>query len=56
MSPYPLKFVAPSTHVFLLKNFRVVMLESKLMARNFQATSSDEGHDLYILAGHEASY
>lgn len=32
------------------------MLESKLMARNAQATSSDEGHDLYILAGHEASY
>lgn len=32
------------------------MLESKLVAKDAQALNSEEGHDLYILAGHEASY
>lgn len=34
--------------------FRVVMLESNLLRTG--TLTSDEGHDLYILAGHEASY
>lgn len=54
MSVYP-NFLL-NKNLQIQKNFRVVMLESKLMARNAQATSSEEGHDLYILAGHEASY
>uniref|UniRef100_A0A336MSM1 Mitogen-activated protein kinase kinase kinase kinase n=1 Tax=Culicoides sonorensis TaxID=179676 RepID=A0A336MSM1_CULSO len=40
----------------LLGSDKVVMLESKLVSKNAQATSADDGHDLYILAGHEASY
>lgn len=34
--------------------FRVVMLESSLLRSG--TLTNEEGHDLYILAGHEASY
>lgn len=34
--------------------WRVVMLESNLIRTG--TLTNDEGHDLYILAGHEASY
>lgn len=35
--------------------YRVVVLESHLL-RTATLTSAEECHDLYILAGHEASY
>ncbi|CAG9856132.1 unnamed protein product [Phyllotreta striolata] len=38
----------------LLGSDKVVMLESNLLRSG--TLSADEGHDLYILAGHEASY
>ncbi|KAG7295161.1 hypothetical protein JYU34_022130 [Plutella xylostella] len=38
----------------LLGADKVVVLESRLVQNN--AISSDDGNDLYILAGHEASY
>lgn len=38
----------------LLLFSRVVALESQLLRTG--SLGSEEGHDLYILAGHEASY
>lgn len=48
--------IVPITiYCFLLFSFcRVVMLESNLLRTG--TLTNDEGHDLYILAGHEASY
>lgn len=37
-----------------LHDYRVVMLESNLLRTG--TLTNEEGHDLYILAGHEASY
>ncbi|XP_045462706.1 mitogen-activated protein kinase kinase kinase kinase 3 isoform X2 [Harmonia axyridis] len=44
----------PSRSYRLLGSDKVVMLESNLIRGN--TLTVDEGHDLYILAGHEASY
>jgi hypothetical protein len=41
-------------YVFSLLFCRVVMLESNLIRTG--TLTNEEGHDLYILAGHEASY
>lgn len=35
---------------------RIVMLQSRIMRSDPMEGSSEEGHDLYIVAGHEASY
>lgn len=41
-------------HFFHFISCRVVALESQLVRTG--SLGSEEGHDLYILAGHEASY
>lgn len=47
--------MAPHTHLINELIFpRVVALESQLLRTG--SLGSEEGHDLYILAGHEASY
>ncbi|XP_058838861.1 mitogen-activated protein kinase kinase kinase kinase 3 isoform X1 [Topomyia yanbarensis] len=35
---------------------RIVMLQSRIMRADPMEGSSEEGHDLYVVAGHEASY
>ncbi|XP_055625369.1 mitogen-activated protein kinase kinase kinase kinase 5 isoform X2 [Toxorhynchites rutilus septentrionalis] len=35
---------------------RIVMLQSRIMRAESMEGSSEEGHDLYVVAGHEASY
>ncbi|XP_053684534.1 mitogen-activated protein kinase kinase kinase kinase 3 isoform X1 [Sabethes cyaneus] len=35
---------------------RIVMLQSRIMRSETMESSSEEGHDLYVVAGHEASY
>lgn len=44
----------PLTIVIGLFNYRVVALESHLVRTG--SLTQDDGHDLHILAGHEASY
>ncbi|KAL9692345.1 hypothetical protein quinque_015857, partial [Culex quinquefasciatus] len=35
---------------------RVVMLQSRILRSEPVEGPSEEGHDLYVVAGHEASY
>jgi hypothetical protein len=51
--------ITDSSRIYrLLGSDKIVMLESQLLRHDgpMSSNSEESGHDLYILAGHEASY